>query len=151
MERLVYAKDLYYGIKKSKNNFKLEFIVAYGKTAYKIDSNERVFISENLFPVWEENELGNYDLNLPEKAINVYRNDAGKLFEKLPHFMTNVTKLFSYFHVFHTVTLFFKLRSKVFASTEVLSFFIHAKCVPNSRAEDILIFNVMHTYRYTQH
>ena len=118
MERLVYAKDLYYGIKKSKNNFKLEFIVAYGKTAYKIDSNERVFISENLFPVWEENELGNYDLNLPEKAINVYRNDAGKLFERLPHFMTKEDFIDCKIDINKLITFEKELNKKIFAESK---------------------------------
>ena len=91
MERVIYAKDLYFNIKKSKNNFKIEFIVAYGKTAYKISNDERVFISEDLPNVWEENELGNYDLNLPEKAFNAYKEEGGKLFEVLPAFMTKET------------------------------------------------------------
>ena len=87
MERLIYAKDLYYEINKTRNNFKIEFIVAYGSTAYKISSNMRVFYDESLFPVWEENELGNYDLNLPEKAYNAYKKEEISLFELLPKFM----------------------------------------------------------------
>lgn len=118
MERVVYAKDLYYDIKKSKNNFKLEFIVAYGKTAYKINNSERIFVGEDLCGVWEENELGNYDLNLPEKAFNAYKKDTIKLFEMLPHFMSKQDFINCKIDINKLKTFEKELNKKIFAESK---------------------------------